>query len=67
MIAWPFSIYDGELVGQAVAAGYVAGFTLERRHASATDGVMALPRYLMTEHDRGAAFERLLSGRPIKK
>jgi peptidoglycan/xylan/chitin deacetylase (PgdA/CDA1 family) len=67
MLAWPFGIYDDELIGQAVAAGYVAGFTLDRRHASAGDRVMALPRYLMTDHDRGAVFERLLSGPPIRK
>jgi peptidoglycan/xylan/chitin deacetylase (PgdA/CDA1 family) len=67
MLAWPFGIYDNELIGQAVAAGYVAGFALDRRHASAGDPVMALPRYLMTDHDRGAAFERLLSGPAIRK
>ena len=67
MLAWPFGIYDDELIRQAVAAGYVAGFTLDRRHASAGDRVMALPRYLMTDHDRGAAFERLLSGPPSRK
>jgi len=67
MLAWPFGIYDDELIRQAVAAGYVAGFTLDRRHASAGDRVMALPRYLMSDHDRGAAFERLLSGPPMRK
>jgi peptidoglycan/xylan/chitin deacetylase (PgdA/CDA1 family) len=67
MLAWPFGIYDDELIGQALAAGYVAGFTLDRRHASADDRLMALPRYLMTDRDHGAAFERLLSGPPIPK
>jgi peptidoglycan/xylan/chitin deacetylase (PgdA/CDA1 family) len=64
MLAWPFGIYDDALMTQAVAAGYVAGFTLERRHATAGDRVMALPRYLITDHDRGAAFARLLSDAP---
>jgi len=67
MIAWPFGIYDDELVQHAVASGYVAGFTLDRRHASAGDRAMALPRYLMSDHDRGAAFERLLSGPATRK
>jgi hypothetical protein len=44
-----------------------AGFTIDRRHASAVDRVMALPRYLMSDHDRGAAFERLLSDRATGK
>ena len=64
MLAWPFGIYDDELVGDAVAAGYVAAVTLDRRHASAADRVMALPRYLMNDRVRGAAFARLLSGAP---
>jgi peptidoglycan/xylan/chitin deacetylase (PgdA/CDA1 family) len=67
MLAWPFGIYDDELIRQAVAAGYVTGLTLDRRHASASDCVMALPRYLMNDHDRGAAFARLLSGPAIRK
>jgi peptidoglycan/xylan/chitin deacetylase (PgdA/CDA1 family) len=67
MLAWPFGIYDDALIAHAVAAGYVAGFTLDRRHASSRDRVMALPRYLMTDHDRGAAFARLLSGPPSRK
>ena len=67
MLAWPFGVYDDELIGEAVAAGYVAGLTLDRRHATASDRVMALPRYLMNGHHRGAAFERLLSGPAIRK
>jgi peptidoglycan/xylan/chitin deacetylase (PgdA/CDA1 family) len=67
MLAWPFGFYDDGLIGQAVAAGYVAGVTLDRRHARTGDRVMALPRYLMTDHDRGAAFERLLSVPPIRR
>jgi peptidoglycan/xylan/chitin deacetylase (PgdA/CDA1 family) len=62
MMAWPFGIYDDELIKTAVAAGYVAALTLDRRHASRSDSVMALPRYLMTDRHKGAAFARLLSG-----
>ena len=67
MLAWPFGLYDDELIEQATAAGYVAGFTIERRPASGGDRVMALPRYLMTDHDRGAAFERLLSEPAVRQ
>ncbi|MFI5393938.1 MAG: polysaccharide deacetylase family protein [Candidatus Binatia bacterium] len=62
MLAWPFGIFDDDLIRQAVRAGYVAAFSLERRHASTRDNLMALPRYLMTNGDRGRAFERLLTG-----
>jgi peptidoglycan/xylan/chitin deacetylase (PgdA/CDA1 family) len=62
MLAWPFGIYDDELIREAVAVGYIAALTLERRHASMSDPLMALPRYLMTDGDRGKAFERLLVG-----
>ncbi len=61
MLAWPFGIFDTDLMQWAQAAGYVAGFTLERRAASGRDHIMALPRYLITSADRGKAFERLLS------
>jgi len=62
LLAWPFGIYDGELMRKAAEAGYVAAFTLERHHTSAADPIMALPRYLVTDQDRGARFEALLAG-----
>ncbi len=62
MLAWPFGIYDDELIGKARAAGYVAAFTIERRHATREDNIMALPRYLITDGDRGKIFARILSG-----
>jgi peptidoglycan/xylan/chitin deacetylase (PgdA/CDA1 family) len=63
LLAWPFGIYDDELIRKAVEAGYVAAFTLERRHAGMSDHLMALPRYLMTDADQKKVFERLLLGR----
>jgi len=63
MLAWPFGIYDEDLIEQAAKAGYIAAFTLERRSASTADNLMALPRYLMTNEDAGNRFERLLSER----
>ena len=62
MLAWPFGIYDDRLISRAIAAGYVAAFTIERRHAGASDNIMTLPRYLMTDSDRGKAFESILKG-----
>lgn len=62
MLAWPFGLHDDDLERRAQAAGYVAAFTLERRHARRGDDVMALPRYLMTDAVQGRAFARLLAG-----
>jgi hypothetical protein len=62
LLAWPFGLFDAELIAHARAAGYVAAFTLERRHSLASDDVMALPRYLVRDSDRGPAFARLLMG-----
>lgn len=62
MLAWPFGIYDDELINLARESGYIAGFSIERRPASGRDNVMALPRYLMTDGVQGGAFERIVEG-----
>jgi peptidoglycan/xylan/chitin deacetylase (PgdA/CDA1 family) len=62
MLAWPFGIFDDELMRKAAEAGYVAAVTLERRHATKADQMLALPRYLVTDQDQGARFEALLAG-----
>lgn len=64
MLAWPFGIYDEDLIRKAVEAGYVSAFTIERFHAKPSDHVMALPRYLITDADQGKAFGRMLAGSP---
>lgn len=48
LLAWPFGIYDDELVGNAGAAGYRAAFTMDRRAAGPRENVMSLPRYLIS-------------------
>jgi peptidoglycan/xylan/chitin deacetylase (PgdA/CDA1 family) len=63
LLAWPFGIYDDDLMTRAAASGYVAAFTIERRPVSTSDRVMALPRFLMTNADRGSAFARILEER----
>lgn len=60
MLAWPFGIYDHDLINRARQLGYIAGFTLERRHAGRSDNPMALPRYLVTARMQGALFGKLL-------
>jgi len=49
MLAWPFGIYDEELMRKAKEAGYVAAFSMERRDVNGNDNMMALPRYLMAD------------------
>ena len=67
MLAWPFGIYDDYLIGKATEAGYVTTFTIDRRHATSTDQVMRLPRYLLVNADSGKAFVQLLEGNAVKR
>ncbi|HSB05064.1 MAG TPA: polysaccharide deacetylase family protein [Thermodesulfobacteriota bacterium] len=60
MLAWPFGICNDELIHKALEAGYMATFTMERRHASPTDHIRSLPRYLITHSDKGA-FEKIVT------
>ena len=61
MLAWPFGICDEELLVEAQKRGYSATFTIERRSAKGSDPVVALPRYLMTNDNRGKVFERMMA------
>ena len=61
MLAWPFGIYDDDLVRKAKEAGYVATFTMERHPASQDDNVMILPRFLITKGETGKAFATILA------
>jgi peptidoglycan/xylan/chitin deacetylase (PgdA/CDA1 family) len=61
MLAWPFGLYNDELGKKAIEAGYIAAFTIVRRHTNPSDNIMALPRYLLTNADRGVRFERLIN------
>jgi peptidoglycan/xylan/chitin deacetylase (PgdA/CDA1 family) len=65
-LAWPFGIYDEDLMVQARRAGYIAAFSIERRPVRRSDPLLALPRYLITDADRGAMFARLLTARSPK-
>lgn len=61
LLAWPFGLFDDELLQRATAAGYVAAFTLEPRAASRNDRLLALPRLLMIDAYDEKRFGRLLS------
>ncbi len=60
MLAWPFGIRDDQLDQWGQAAGYVAAFTIERRPVTRSDRIMALPRFIVTDLDRGNRFASLL-------
>ena len=64
MLAWPFGIHDDDLIHKSTEAGYVATFTMERHPAGALDNVMALPRFLMTNGERGRTFVTILADAP---
>jgi len=67
MLAWPFGIYDDYLLKKAAGAGYIATFTIERRHATAGESVTKLPRYLLINADQGKAFVQILAGTAPKR
>jgi peptidoglycan/xylan/chitin deacetylase (PgdA/CDA1 family) len=61
LLAWPFGIFDPWLMAKAAETGYAAAFTIERHPVTAADQPMALPRFLLTDKDRGKAFEAILN------
>lgn len=67
LLAWPFGLQDADLRARARRAGYVAAFSLEGRPVHAGDDPMALPRYLITDALRPAAFTAILrqAGPPV--
>jgi peptidoglycan/xylan/chitin deacetylase (PgdA/CDA1 family) len=60
LLAWPFGIYDDDLIRIARDCGFVAGFTIERRPVTRGDNPMALPRYLVTSAMKGPEFEAVV-------
>jgi peptidoglycan/xylan/chitin deacetylase (PgdA/CDA1 family) len=67
LLAWPFGIYDDYLIRKATEAGFVATFTIDRHHATLSDPVMKLPRYLLVNADNVKAFAQLLEGNAVKR
>jgi len=67
LLAWPFGIYDDDLIRRATRAGYIATFTIERRHATERESILKLPRYLMTAADDEQMLARILAGTAPKR
>jgi len=65
LLAWPFGIFDPWLMAKAAEAGYAAAFTIERHAVTRDDPPMALPRFLLTDKDRGKTFEGILNSSHI--
>ena len=61
LLAWPFGIYDRELMHRAAAAGYVAAFTIEPRPVTGSEELMALPRFLLTDATQVRGVEAILN------
>lgn len=60
MLAWPFGLYDEELMTLAREAGYQAAFTLEARKVTPRARMLAMPRFLMVDACTPAVLARLL-------
>jgi peptidoglycan/xylan/chitin deacetylase (PgdA/CDA1 family) len=67
ILAWPFGIYDDSLQKDAERAGYVAAFSIDRRHVTTSEPTMALPRYLIVNGDGTKGFESIITGRSAGK
>lgn len=67
ILAWPFGIYDDYLAQAAKEAGYVAAFSIDRRHADISENIMSQPRYLMLNRDGTTGFAAIMEGRATAK
>jgi peptidoglycan/xylan/chitin deacetylase (PgdA/CDA1 family) len=59
-LAWPFGIYDVELMQAASDAGYIAAFTLDAKPVTPQDAAMALARYMVVDATGEKGFARIL-------
>ncbi|BCQ28964.1 hypothetical protein NK8_71540 (plasmid) [Caballeronia sp. NK8] len=61
LLAWPFGIYDYELIAIASRENYIAAFTLDARAVRRSDSRFALPRFLIVEAIGIEGFARLIA------
>ncbi len=61
LLAWPFGIYDDQLLESAKNAGYVAAFTIDGRQDRAQDRRFAMPRFLMNNSQQGKNFAEMIA------
>lgn len=60
LLAWPFGIYDDDLLESARQAGYTAAFSIDGRQSRDQDRMLALPRYLMNNSQQGKTFSLMI-------
>lgn len=65
-LAWPFGIYDDELLIRAKEAGYEMAFTIDHHHAKASEPLMAKSRYMIIDAYNLKRFESISSGKEDK-
>ncbi len=61
-LAWVFGIYDDALLVDAKKSGYAAAFTIDRKHASSSDNLMALGRYMVVSKHTIKDFAHMVDG-----
>lgn len=61
LLAWPFGIYDDELLKSAKKAGYSAAFTIDGRQSRAQDRMLAMPRFLMNNTQNEKIFAQMIA------
>lgn len=61
VLAWPFGIYDDDLLERAKAAGYTAAFSIDGKPVRSGDRMQALPRFLMNNSHQGKVFAQMIS------
>ena len=67
MLAWPFGIYDDELIAKSREAGYIAAFTIEDGCKGYGDNPLKLPRHLLTNAHQGKRFEMIVTSDNCQK
>lgn len=61
VLAWPFGIYDDDLLDRAKAAGYVAAFSIDGKPVHEGERMQALPRFLMNNSHQGKIFAQMVA------
>jgi peptidoglycan/xylan/chitin deacetylase (PgdA/CDA1 family) len=66
LLAWPYGICDAFLERLAAKTGYIAAFTIHPGPVSPGDDLLALPRNIVSDADRGSRFAALVLGAAAK-
>lgn len=61
VLAWPFGIYDDDLLDRAKAAGYAAAFSIDGKSVHSGGRLEALPRFLMSNAHQGKVFAQMIA------